>query len=143
MRVYSGGRGSAASTSLRGPSLMAAANVPINLVECGVFNTTATAFAVALMRVTTAGTRTGSLTEVPEDTDHTVLADVATGHSADAAVTGGPYVQASIGAAIGAGVIWTFGKSGLRVPAGTANGFLLALPTGTGQIFDFYFVWEE
>jgi len=142
MRAYGAGRGSAASTSVRGPALFAIASRPVNLVECGVFNTTATAFAVALSKATAAGTTTGTVTEVSDDPEVTPVGVVTTGHSADATVTG-PYTQASIGAAIGAGVIWTFGKNGLRVPAGTANGFILTLPTGTGQIFDFYFVWDE
>jgi hypothetical protein len=142
MRAYGAGRGSAASTAARGPAVFGIASRPIYLLECGVFNTTASAVAVALSKATAAGTTTGTVTEVSEDPEVTPVAVVTTGHSADATVTG-PYVQASLGAAIGAGVIWTFGGKGLRVPAGTANGFVLTLPTGTGQIFDFYFVWDE
>ncbi len=142
MRAYGGSRGSAASTAARGPAVMGIASRPIYLVECGVYNTTVTAFAVALSKATAAGTTTGTVVELSEDPEITPVAVVTTGHSADATVTG-PYTQASIGAAIGAGNIWTFGGRGLRVPAGTANGFVLTLPTGTGQIFDFYFVWDE
>src|SRR6266508_2525260 len=43
----------------------------------------------------------------------------------------------------GAGVIFTFGGKGLRVPAGTANGVGLYVPNGTGQIWDFYYAWDE
>ena len=142
MRAYGAGRGSAASTAARGPAVFGIANRPIYLIECAVYNTTTSAFAVALSKATAAGTTTGTVTELSEDPEITPVAVVTTGHSADATVTG-PYRQASIGAAIGAGVIWTFGGRGLRVPAGTANGFVLTLPTGTGQIFDFEFVWDE
>ena len=143
MRAYGAGRGvTNLPTAVRGPSLMAIASRPINLVECGVFNTTTTAFAVALVRATAAGTSAGTVTEVSSDEGITPVGVVALSHSADPTV-GGPFTQASIGAAIGAGVIWTFGGSGLHAPAGTANGFVLTCPTGTAQFFDFYFVWDE
>jgi hypothetical protein len=127
---------------VRGPNVYAIAARPIYLVETGVFNTTTTAFAVGLIRATSAGTAAGALTPRSVDSEVTPVATANTSHSADAAGTG-PFAQASIGAAIGAGVIWTFGGSGIRAPAGTANGFFLNLPTGTGQFFDFYFVWDE
>ena len=142
-RFYAGGRSSAASTSVRGPGLYAGANDKLKLVEVGIFNTTTTAFAAQLTRATAAGTPTGQITNVLKgDPDTSVNGAAYTGHSADATVLGsGP--QASIGAAIGSGTIWTFGDSGLIIPKGTANGAVIILPTGTGQIFDFYFVWDE
>ena len=143
MRAYGGGRGvTDLPTTVRGPAVAAAASRPINLVEVGVFNTTTTAFAVALVRFTAAGTPSGAATEVSADEGITPVATVSLGNSGTATV-GGPFSQASIGAAIGAGVIWTYGGSGLHAPAGTANGFMLICPTGTGQFFDFYFVWDE
>jgi len=144
MRAHAAERASAASTSVRGPSIAAIAARPIWLVEVGVFNTTTTAFAVALKRHTAAGTKTGAVTAIAADsTEITPVGVCNTGHSADATAAAGEYARADIGAAIGAGVIWTFGKNGLHCPAGTANGFFLNLPAGVGQIFDFYFVWEE
>jgi hypothetical protein len=40
-------------------------------------------------------------------------------------------------------VIWTFGDSGIRIVLGTANGLGVSCPTGTGQLCDLYFVWDE
>ena len=51
--------------------------------------------------------------------------------------------QASLGAAIGSGVIWTFGENGLYRPEGTGNGVVITCPTGTAQFLDFYFVFDE
>ncbi len=124
--------------------LAAVANRALYVVECGVFNTTANAFAAELQRVSALGTATGTVVEqMADDEAVTPVGVVTTGHSADATLAGGPYVRASIGAAVGAGVIWTFGKNGIHVPAGAANGLLITCPTGTGQVADFYFIWEE
>jgi hypothetical protein len=143
MRANAAGRAGAASTTTVGPSLFAIASRPVWLVECGVFNITTTAFAVALVRATASGTLTGGLVAKSEDPDLAPVGVASTGNSTAHTIGSGAYTQASIGAAIGAGVIWTFGKNGLKCPAGTANGFVLIAPTGTGQVFDFYFVWEE
>ena len=64
------------------------------------------------------------------------------GHTGDGTV-GDTLRQASLAAAIGSGVIWTFGDSGIVVPPGTANGIGIICPTGTGQILDYYFDWDE
>jgi hypothetical protein len=56
-------------------------------------------------------------------------------------ITQSGYFQ-RLGAAIGAGVIWTFGTHGLIVDIGTANG-VGVIPTGTGQVCDAYIVWDE
>lgn len=145
MRAYASGRHATdAATSVRGPGIAAAASRPIYVFECGVFNTTTTAVAVALSRFTTAGTASGAITTRSEDDGYTPATTAFAGQSTNSTLsTGGPYVQASIGAAVGAGVIWTFGGKGLHAPGGTANGFILILPTGTDQFKDFYFVWEE
>ena len=143
MRCYGSSRASAASTTVRGPMLAAASGRPLWVVEVGVFNTTTTGFVAELQRVSALGTATGSVTEQAEDPDITPVGTVTTGHSADATLTGGPYERASIPAAIGGAMIWTFGGRGLKIPAGTATGMLITCPTGTGQVFDFYFVWEE
>ena len=143
MRAYGGGRGvTNLPTAVRGPSLYGIAARPLYLLEVGVFNTTTTAFAAALNRATALGTVAGTVTESSEDPEVTPVGIVSLSHSADATV-GGAITQASIGAAIGAGVIWTFGGKGIRCPAGTANGFVITCPTGTAQFFDFYFVWDE
>lgn len=143
MRCYGAGRGvTNVPTAARGPNVYGIASRPIYLVEAGVFNTTTTACTAAVGRATAAGTQAGAVTEISEDEGITPVATVFTSQSADATIAG-LATTASLGAAIGAGVIWTFGGKGLHAPAGTANGFVLTCPTGTGQFEDFYFVWEE
>lgn len=126
-----------------GPQLEGAAANPFWVVEVGVFNTTTTAFAAALQRYSAGGTAGAAITEQSEDPEYTPRT-VATGvNSTAATLAGGPYAQASIGAAIGAGIIWTFGGRGLKVAGATDGGMTIFVPTGTGQHFDFYWVWDE
>lgn len=137
------GRSSAAPTALRGPSLYATAAVMPRILEIGVFNTTTTACAIGLVRATTNGTPGTALTEVSEtDTSQTPVATAFNNHGADQTV-GAAFRQASLGAAIGAGVIWTFSDQGVYIPAATTNGIVIFCPTGTGQVVDFYIVWRE
>jgi hypothetical protein len=112
------------------------------LREVGVFNTTATVVHVALCRFTNATGVGAGLTEVDWDPAKVAQCTGFAGHTADGAV-GGNSRYAELGAAIGSGVIWTFGDSGLLVPVGTANGIGIICPSGTGQILDYYFDWDE
>lgn len=130
-------------TTVRGPNLYCSANDGLTVREIGVFNTTTTAFCVGVGVATAIGTPAGAVTEYCEsNASHTVLGICNTSHSADATI-GGVVRQATVGAAAGAGVIFTFGENGLFRPAGTGNGVVLTCPTGTAQFFDFYFVWDE
>jgi len=123
-------------------SVFAIAATGCKIREVGVFNTTTTALAVSLVRFTNATGVGAGLTEVDYDAANVAQCTGFAGHTADGAV-GSPFRQASLGAAIGSGVIWTFGDSGLLIPVGTANGFGIITPTGTGQICDYYIDWDE
>jgi hypothetical protein len=142
-RVAAAGRTSAVPTTVRGPSLYATAGVRPNVREIGVFNTTATAVAVAICRASATGTQGAGLTEVCQDDDsHTIIATAFNTHTADATV-GSPVRQASLGAAIGSGVIFTFGGDGLVIDNATTAGLVITCPTGTAQHLDFYIEWTE
>lgn len=138
------GRSTVAGTTVRAvASLFAIASRTMKLREVGVFNSTSTAVAVALCRFTNATGVGAGLTEVAYD--EAAPAPNGTGfagHTADGAV-GSNIRYASLGAAIGSGVIFTFGDTGIIVAAGTANGIGIICPTGTGQILDYYFDWDE
>jgi hypothetical protein len=113
------------------------------ITEIGVFNTTATACAVAINRASATGTQGAALTEVCLDDDtHTIITTGFNTHTADATV-GSAVRQASLGAAIGAGVIFTFGGGGLVLDNATTAGIVITCPTGTGQHLDFYIEWDE
>lgn len=136
-------RTSAVPTAARGPSLYGVTTVRAKVMEVGVFNTTSTACAVGLARASATGTQGAGLTEVAEDDDSSsALATGFNTHTADATV-GSCIRQASLGAQVGAGVIWTFGPRGLYIDKATTAGIVIVCPTGTGQHLDFYIAWDE
>lgn len=143
MRHSIAGRSTVVGTTLRaGASVFATAAQGIKIREVGVINTTSTAFVAGLCRFTNATGVGAGLTEVDYDPASPAIGTGFAGHTADGAV-GATFRQASIGAAVGAGVVWTFGDSGILVPVGTANGVGIICPTGTGQIFDYWIDWDE
>lgn len=146
MRASVAGRSTVAGTTVRAvASIFGIANKGFRLREVGVWNTTANAVAVSLVRFTNATGVGAALTEVVWDEDKDAVGAQVTGfagHTADGAV-GSPIRQATLGAVVGSGVIWTFGEYGFEVKAGTANGCGIICPTGTGQILDYYYDWEE
>jgi hypothetical protein len=139
----------AATALLPMGSLYATAAIRPVLVECGVFNTTVTAVNVALCRLTTAGTSsavTTSLISYENDDSQAAIASPRQTHSSTGPTITSVPRTADLGAAIGSGVIWTFGTgrgSGMVIPAATTNGIGVYTPNGTGQICDIYFVWDE
>lgn len=138
--------GGAGSTTLPIAGLMAVAGVRPRLVEIGVFNTTTTACAVALRRVTAAGTSGSTQSVVYEsDPSQTALATPKDTWTVAPTFVSGNIRVASLGAAIGSGVIWTFGGQlgGLVVPNTTGDGVVISVLTGTGQICDVSIVWDE
>lgn len=143
-RYAYGMRSTVVGTNLRAQmSLFGIANIGCRLREVGVFNTTTTAFAVALARFTAATNVGAGQTEAEYDENAPAPScTIFAGHTGDGSV-GQVFRQATVGAAAGAGVIWTFGDSGLIIQPGTANGIGVIVPTGTGQISDLYFDWEE
>lgn len=144
MRVAVAGRTSAVPTTVRGPSLYATTSVRPVVREIGIFNTTATATAAMIVRASATGTQGAALTEVAETDDaQTPLATAFNTHTADATV-GAPVRQVTLGAAIGAGAILTWGDNGLVIDNATTAGVVIACPSGvTGQHLDFYIVWDE
>jgi len=143
MRHSVAGRSTVAGTTVRAiASVFATAAHGLKVREIGVFNTTSTAVAVAVCRFTNATGVGAGLTEVDYDAASPAICTGFAGHTADGAV-GGNIRYASLGAAVGSGVIWTFGDSGLLVAVGTANGIGIICPTGTGQILDYYIDWDE
>lgn len=142
MRHSVAGR-SIAGTSLRAiASVFSAAAIGFKLREVGVFNTTNTAVAVALVRFTAATNVGAGLTEADYDAANPTGVTAFAGHTGDGSV-GQVFRQGTLGAAAGSGIIWTFGDSGILIPVGTANGIGIICPTGTGQILDYYYDWDE
>ena len=124
-------------------SLYAVAAAGCKLKEIHIFNTVATAVALKLMRLDTAGTKPAAITDNEYDRDGPpALCTVHNTHTV-APTLNEEITRAMLGAAIGSGIIWTFGDNGILIPSGTANGIGLILSTGVGQICDVTFVWKE
>lgn len=137
------GRATIAGTSaLPLVSLYGTASVSAEILEIGLWNTTANAVTVAAVRLSSTGTQGAGLTEVPEDDPvHVALATGFAGHTAGPTI-GGEVRRATLGAAVGSGVIWTFAP-GLEIERATTAGVGIIVPTGTGQILDYYISWIE
>jgi hypothetical protein len=136
----------AGSTTLPIAGLMAVAGVRPRLVEVGVFNSTATACAVALRRVTAAGTSGATQSVVYEsDPSQAALGTPKDTWTVAPTFVAGNIRAASLGAAIGSGIIWTFGGAlgGLVIPNTTGDGVVLSVLAGTGQICDVSLTWDE
>lgn len=135
----------AGSTTLPLIALVGASTIRPHIWEIGVFNTTTTAVALKLVRITTAGTPGTAVsayaTHVPEDTAP-VAAVRGTYTSTGPTITDAGY-RTVLGAAIGSGCIWTFGDTGLVLPAVTAAGVGIVVENGTGQACQAYFCWSE
>lgn len=143
-RFNSGARAAGAgSTTLPSGSIYAGASVNGLLREIGVFNTTTTAVAIALYRLTTTGTRGSALTVSKHRVNTTPTCTTYNTHTVAPTLGNDLGYRAVLGAAAGSGVIWTFGDAGLEVTLGTSNGVGIVIATGTGQVLDYYFVWDE
>ena len=144
-RFSAGVKTSAGSTTLPLISVYGITSRGGWLREVGLFNTTTTAVDVKLIRLTSAGTPGSGITEGKHDPDGPDAQLTAfTTHSSTPPSAGDDLgYRASIGAAIGAGVIWTFGDTGIKIPTGTANGIGVVIENGTGQALQAYLVWDE
>src|SRR4051812_6566840 len=134
----------AGSSTLPIGSLYSAAAVNMRVREIGVFNTTSTAVAIGLCRLSTTGTQGAGLTEFAMDSSSVTPSCTAFNtHTVAPTIVDAGY-RTTLGAAVGAGIIWTFGNDvGINANVGTGNGVGIYIPTGTGQVCDWYIVWDE
>lgn len=149
-RFSAGTRGIAGTTARPKISLYTPAASTGILREVGIFNTTATAVELFLTRLTTTGTQGAGLTEARYNPKGPpALCTAFTTHTADSTSFGDDLgYRVVLGAAIGSGVIWTFGDHGIQIGEPDAvelvtNGIGLVLATGTDQVCQTYFVWDE
>lgn len=142
-RYGSGARSTGAgSSTLPVGSIYSGAGGPTKIKEIGIFNTTAVAVSVALKRLTTAGTQGAGLAESPHENDASgALATAVDTHTVAPTLGADLGYRATLAGAPGAGVIWTFPEP-LRIAPGIANGIGI-LVLGTGQILDWYVIWDE
>jgi hypothetical protein len=146
---YTGGLlTSAGSTTLPLATLVGAATTRPRVLEIGMFNTTSTAVALRLCRLdgTSAGTpgtaAAAYLRHVPEDVAP-VSAVRGTYTSTAPTVLSDAGYRCQLGAAVGSGCIWTFGDSGICVPAVANAALAILVENGTGQACQIYYTWDE
>ncbi|MBA2952094.1 hypothetical protein GON03_18945 [Nocardioides sp. MAH-18] len=140
-----GGLTSAGSTTLPVAALVGSAAVLPRIREIGVFNTTSTAVALKLCRLTTAGTPGASLGAVamnPRNPEAAVAA-LRNTYSSTAPTTTDLGFRAVLGAAVGSGFVWTFDDFDLCVDAAANAGVGILVENGTGQALQVYFKWSE
>ena len=140
----------AGSTTLPIISLYSAAASTGAIREIGLFNTTTTAVALKLMRITQTGTQGTELTQTAHNPKSPpALCQAFTTHSSTGPTLGEDLgYSAVLGAAIGSAVIWTFGESGLLIGLPDAvelvtNAIGVVVENGTGQACQAYIVWDE
>lgn len=135
---------STGSATLPLGSLYGVAASGCNVRQIGLFNTAAAACVYELVRLTSAGTQGAALVEAEWDEEKNVpLCQGFNTHTVLPTLGKKLGIIFTIGAAIGAGHIETFGDSGIVIPKGVANGLGILLLTGTGQVLDFYFHYDE
>jgi hypothetical protein len=141
-RFATSGRATIAGTSaLPLVSLYGTTGVRPRIVQVSIWNTTAVAAVFALVRLSTTGTPGAGLAETAEDhTPHVAIATAFAGHTVGPTI-GGEIERATLGAAIGSAVIWTF--AGLEIDNLTTAGVGIIVPTSTGQIVDYTIKWDE
>lgn len=144
-RYAAGGLTTAGSTTLPLASIYSSASGRIFITEIGVFNTTATAVALKLVRLTTAGTRPTAWTSAPESLEDTAAAiGLVYGTHTVAPTLGADLgTRVVLGAAVGSGIVWTWPDRTLTVTATANAGIGLIVENGTGQPCQFYVKWGE
>jgi hypothetical protein len=135
----------AGSTTLPLISLYGGTTVRPRIREIHLFNTTATAVFLKVVRVTTTGTVGTALTEMPlVFEDPAALTTGFNTHSVAPTITTGDIWRGSLGAAVGSGVILTFpDPGGLTIPMVANAGIAVVVSTGTGQAVDATIIWDE
>jgi len=144
-RFAAGGLTTAGSTTLPIAALVGSASCKPKIYEIGVFNTTSTAVALKLVRMTTAGTPGATLTSerVSDPEGPASLATLKNTYTSTGPTLTDLGFRCQLGAAIGSGFVWTFGADGLPVLVAANAAVGIVVENGTGQACQVYFAWWE
>lgn len=144
-RFNAGGLTSAGSTTLPLISVYGATTVTPRIREIGVFNTSTTAVAIKLVRLTTLGTAGSALTRAALNAvdPSTAVTTAFNTHTVAPTLGADLGYRAVIGAAAGAGIIWTFDDWDLTIASVANAGIGVIVENGTGQACQAYFKWTE
>lgn len=143
-RFSAGGLTSAGSTTLPVVALVGSAGVHARIREIGVFNTTSTAVALKLCRLSTAGTPGSTFTSQNGSVDPTSsIALLKNTYSSTAPTTTDLGYRCVLGAAVGSGFVWTFEDFDLTTLIAANAGIGILVENGTGQALQTYWKWLE
>lgn len=143
-RYSSGVLTTAGSTTLPIISVYSIAAVSPIVREVGLTNVTAVPVALAMKILTSAATQgAGQVESKHRDGSPVASCTVFTTHTAGTPIGSDLGPRTTLAAAIGSGVIWTFGETGISPAVGTANGIGVAVENGTGQACQAYLTWDE
>lgn len=144
-RYAAGGLTTAGSTTLPLASLYGSASGRVFITEIGIFNTSSTAVALKLVRLSTAGTRPTAWTSAPVSQEDTAAAvGLAYGTHTVAPTLGNDLgYRCILGAAPGSGVVWTWPDRVMTISAAANAGIGLIVENGTGQAVQVYWAWGE
>jgi len=133
----------AAAASAAYANLITASTERAYVREIGLFLNAATASSIGLIRPATVGTATSPVAGQPVDAaDAAATATVGTAWSAAGTVGSNYLRKITLPAAIGNGIIWTFGERDLVVPVSSCL-FLWNYGGSAGSVLNGYIVWDE
>lgn len=146
MALYTIGASKAAPTTGTAIAMIRPASTDdVAVREIGVFNSTAVASSVGLVRNATTGTPNASALFQAQDPGRPAgLTNLDTGWSAAATIAAVYLRKIVLPASIGAGIIWTFGPNELFAKNGATTQLLLwNFGAGTAAALEVYVVVEE
>lgn len=145
-RFSAGGLTTAGSTTLPLWSLYTGTTGRPWINQIGLWNTTSTAVALRLVRLSTTGTRGSAIT--PMNLSHedpaVATASVYQTHSVAPTIAADAGYRVVLGAAPGSGVVWTWNDRVFTInPVSANNGLGCIVENGTGQPIQFYIEFGE
>lgn len=142
-RFGAGGLTTAGSTTLPVIALTGGTTVLARIREIGVFNTTSTAVALKIVRLSTAGTPGATLTAGALNSDPATAVAVMKNTYTVAPTVSDLGFRCVLGAAVGSGFVWTFEDFELTTTAVANSGVGIIVENGTGQPLQAYMKWFE
>jgi hypothetical protein len=119
--------------------------VRCRILEIGVFNTTSTAVALKLCRLTTAGTpgTAATIDKLDPADPAAAVGALRNTYSSTAPTTSDAGFRVILGAAVGSGFVWTFDDYQFCTLVAANAGVGILVENGTGQAIQTYWKWKE
>jgi len=123
--------------------LITAASERAYIREIGLFLNAATASSIGLIRASAVNTATSPVAgQAVDPADAAATATLGTAWSSAPTIGSNYLRKITLPAAIGNGIVWTFGERDMIVPVSSAL-VLWNFGAGTGSVLNGYIVWDE